>query len=87
MSGTTDPHGQPINRHYNAARLSDRAIDELVGLSRGLVADCVVSQEVAEFLARWLARRIEQHLASRAGHPFPHRADRSLLRGPPKNAG
>lgn len=49
-----DPHGQPVNRRYAAARLSDRAIDELIGLSRGVIADGVVTQSEAEFLARWL---------------------------------
>lgn len=56
---TIDPHGQPLNRHYNAARLSDRAVDELIGLSRGIIADGVVTQDEAEFLIRWLERNRE----------------------------
>jgi len=56
MPEPLNPHGQPLNRRYSAARLSDRAIDELIGLSRGVIADGVVTQEEAEFLARWLDR-------------------------------
>lgn len=54
MTGSVDPHGQPLNRRYNAARLSDRSIDELIGLSRGVMADGVVTQDEAMFLSRWL---------------------------------
>jgi NAD-dependent DNA ligase len=49
-----DAHGQPINRRYNAARLSDRLIDELIGLSRGVAADGIVTIEEAKFLSDWL---------------------------------
>ena len=57
--GGLDPHGQPLVRRYSAARLSDRAVDELIGLSRGIVADAHVTQSEAEFLARWLDRNRE----------------------------
>ena len=56
MPEPLNPDGQPLNRRYNDARLSDRAIDELIGLSRGVIADGVVTQAEAEFLARWLDR-------------------------------
>ncbi len=56
MPEPLNPHGQPLSRRYNAARLSDRAIDELIGLSRGVIADGVVTKGEAEFLARWLDR-------------------------------
>lgn len=56
MSKSLDDHGQPLNRRYGAARISDRAIDELIGLSRGVLADGRVNQAEAEFLARWLDR-------------------------------
>ena len=52
MREPLDSQSQPLNRRYNAARLSDRAIDELIGLSRGVIADGVVTQEEAEFLAQ-----------------------------------
>lgn len=39
---------------YNRARLDDRQIDELVGLSRGLTVDGRITQEEAEFLHDWL---------------------------------
>jgi NAD-dependent DNA ligase len=49
-----DDYGQPHNRFYNRARLADRAIDELVGLCKGVIADGVVTTEEAQFLAQWM---------------------------------
>src|SRR5262245_52077878 len=49
-----DSAGQPINRRFNAARLSDRAFDELIGLCRGVSIDGVVSVTEAEFLKNWI---------------------------------
>lgn len=49
-----DSHGQPQNRQFNAARLADRSIDELLGLCKGIISDGVVSPEEAVFLARWV---------------------------------
>ncbi len=49
-----DDHGQPLNRAYGKKRLNDRAIDELIGLSRGLTADGAVNQSEAEFLLKWM---------------------------------
>jgi len=49
-----DDHGQPLDRRYAAKRLNDRAIDELIGLSRGLIADKNVNQQEAEFLRSWM---------------------------------
>lgn len=42
--------------HFNAARLNDRNIDELIGLCRGMMADGVVNQQEAEFLRGWIER-------------------------------
>lgn len=56
MRTLLDPHGQPIERRLNAARLSDRVIDELIGLARGIIADRAVAESEARFLADWLAR-------------------------------
>lgn len=49
-----DIDAQPLNRNFNAARLNDRVIDELIGLCKGVIADGVVSQPEAEFLQQWL---------------------------------
>lgn len=40
---------------YNRAQIDDRQVNELIGLSRGIVADGVVTQSEAEFLQKWLA--------------------------------
>jgi NAD-dependent DNA ligase len=39
---------------FSEKRLSDRAVDELIGLSRGLIADGGVNQQEAEFLSSWI---------------------------------
>lgn len=49
-----DDHGQPYNRLYNRARLTDRSIDELLGLCRGIIADGAVNIEEARFLTQWM---------------------------------
>jgi hypothetical protein len=49
-----DPHGQPLNRQINAFRITDRAIDELIGLCRGVLADGMVTDGEAAFLAQWM---------------------------------
>ncbi|MGU3496302.1 hypothetical protein ACLBXM_19860 [Xanthobacteraceae bacterium A53D] len=43
----------------NADRISSRQIDELIGISRGLIADGHVNQTEAEFLQKWLAANDE----------------------------
>ncbi len=53
MSARLDPHGQPVAR-FNRSRLTDRAIDELVGLCKGVLADGVVDENEAKFLANWM---------------------------------
>ena len=53
-STAVDNHGQPLNRAYNRARLLDRAIDELLGLCKGVVADGVVNEREAQFLLDWM---------------------------------
>ena len=40
---------------YQKKRLRDRTVDELIGLSRGIIADKVVNQQEAEFLMKWMA--------------------------------
>jgi len=40
--------------HYSKKRLDDRAIDELVGLSKGIIADRNVNHEEAIVLRNWM---------------------------------
>ncbi len=47
-------HGQPLNPRFNRSRLTDRAIDELIGLCKGTLADGIVSKEEARFLLAWM---------------------------------
>lgn len=47
-------------RFRDSARISDRTVDELVGLCRGILADGSIVQAEAEFLLKWL----EGHRAS-----------------------
>jgi hypothetical protein len=49
-----DDHGQPINRLLSAKRIKDRAVDEVLGICKGCLADGVVNQEEAEFLLGWI---------------------------------
>lgn len=53
-----DDNGQPLNRLYGRKRLNDRAIDELIGMARGIVADATVNQKEAEFLRSWMEANI-----------------------------
>lgn len=39
-------------------RITSRQIDELVGLARGIAADCAINQAEAEFLQKWLAANV-----------------------------
>ena len=48
--------GQPLNRSYNRKRLTTRAIDELLGLCKGVAADNIVTLEEATFLLEWMER-------------------------------
>ena len=51
---TTNRDAQPANRAFNAARLTDRAVDELIGLCRGVLADGVVTDGEGRFLLQWM---------------------------------
>ena len=44
-----------LNQLFNRARLDDRQINELLGLSHGLLADGKIDQAEAEYLQKWLA--------------------------------
>lgn len=54
LDNTLDDHGQPRNRAFNARRIKDRGVDELLGLCKGMVIDGEVSEEEARYLLQWL---------------------------------
>jgi len=58
MSKLFDRDGQPM-RMFNAARVSDRTVDELIGLSKGIIADGVVNDCEAAMLVNWLQQNYE----------------------------
>lgn len=50
------------DRFYNRVggeRIGGRQIDELIGISRGLLADGAINQAEVEFLQKWLAANVE----------------------------
>ena len=49
-----DAHGQPRNRAFNARRIKDRGVDELLGLCKGMIADGAVDENEARYLVEWL---------------------------------
>ncbi|MDH4319916.1 MAG: BRCT domain-containing protein [Desulfobulbaceae bacterium] len=58
MDSILDDHGQPINRLYNRKRLNDRAIDEMIGMARGIVADATVNHQEARVLLAWMVANV-----------------------------
>lgn len=56
MDRKYDDHGQPLNRNFSVKRLTDRAVDELIGLCKGIQADGIVHVAEAHFLANWLEK-------------------------------
>ncbi len=59
MKTATDNHGQPLNQAFNANRRANRAISELIGFLRGIIADQYVSECECEQLAKWLVANRE----------------------------
>lgn len=47
-----------LYRAYSRARLDDRAVNELIGLAHGLMADGKIDQGEAEYLRHWLATNV-----------------------------
>lgn len=45
-----------IYTRFNRKSIDDRQIDTLIGISKGITADNLVSQAEAEFLLTWLAQ-------------------------------
>lgn len=52
--------------NFNIDRVKDRTIEELLGLSRGLLADGAINEAEARFLSQWL----ERHFAFHCEPPF-----------------
>jgi len=48
-----DPHGQPYNVSFNRARRTERDLSELLGVAKGMLADGVVNEDEAKYLAAW----------------------------------
>lgn len=61
-----------MDRYWDAARLDDRAVDELIGICRGVLADGAVNETEAQYVLQWM--RANREVASR----FP--ADRLFTR-------
>ncbi len=45
---------QQLHQLFNRARLDDRQVNELLGLSHGIIADGAVSLEEVQYLQKWL---------------------------------
>jgi NAD-dependent DNA ligase len=63
MPTRLDEDGQPIIAGYNENRRINRALNELSGFLRGIIADNYVSSEETESLAKWLVANKEIHNA------------------------
>lgn len=61
MSTFLDKDGQPLDSRYNENRRINRALNELSGFLRGIIADRYVSQEETESLAKWLVVNKDIH--------------------------
>lgn len=79
-----DAHSQPSIQSWNAPRIAERSIDELIGICKGLISDHVLNEEEVGFLTSWLrtnqqainvwpanvlAARIEQILEDKIIYP------------------
>lgn len=54
MKAALDGHGQPVSATLNQNRRANRAISELIGFLRGIIADQRISEAECEQLAKWL---------------------------------
>lgn len=59
MNAGLDEHGQPLNQHFNYNRRVNRAVSELIGFLRGIIADQYISEAECEQLAKWLVANRE----------------------------
>lgn len=67
-----DAHGQPRNRYFNASMREARAIEQMLGMVRGILCDGVVTNEEAASLRDW----IDQNPDLAVGFPGKQLADR-----------
>lgn len=56
---------EELFNRFGQERISDRQIDELIGIARGLCADHLLNDAEVEFLEKWLAANVEI-----TGHPI-----------------
>lgn len=54
MTARRDSGERAISTRFNASRVAERTVDELIGLCRGVLADGVVAESEAEYLLAWL---------------------------------
>ncbi|KDR40825.1 BRCT domain-containing protein [Caballeronia glathei] len=54
MPNLLDQDGQPLIRAYRAEAVTNRRIDELIGIIKGVTADGEVSHGEAEYLLQWM---------------------------------
>lgn len=47
-----------LHRVFSRARLDDRLVNELIGLSHGIIADGTVNQRETEYLQKWLVANV-----------------------------
>ncbi len=59
MTDKLDDDAQPLIRGFNAGRRASRTADEILGISKGLIADGIINPEEAEFLVNWLEKNKE----------------------------
>lgn len=62
LGSDVDRNGQPANRAFNALRLEDRAIDELIGICRGVLLDGAVMESEARGILQWV--EANRHVAN-----------------------
>jgi NAD-dependent DNA ligase len=49
-----DDDGQPRNYAFNAKRVADRSIDELLGICKGMIVDGLLTQGETDCLVQWV---------------------------------
>ena len=56
MPTNFDPHGQPFNIRFNRARRAERDLSEMLGLTKGLLIDGVITEDEAIHLHQWVLK-------------------------------
>ncbi|MGH9425236.1 MAG: BRCT domain-containing protein, partial [Terriglobia bacterium] len=47
----------PVNRAFNATRLAERTVDELLGICKGMISDGVITETETKFLVGWIEQQ------------------------------